>query len=159
MKSISFYIGNCFRRCLEYKGHQFVLGKSSKTRVFPCWAYSFDLAARGRSSAADRSSQINTAHPYSLRSLPLDQLVLHSPLRTPHRPRRRINLVSGTAAGASSSSSATMTGPQDPEPTLRELGANMRDLGAKLDRVLGQVSTINNRLDTHDRRIARTEKF
>ena len=35
----------------------------------------------------------------------------------------------------------------------------MRDLGAKLDRVLGQVSTINNRLDTHDRRIARTEKF
>ena len=52
-----------------------------------------------------------------------------------------------------------MTGPQDPEPTLRELGANMRDLGAKLDRVLGQVSTINNRLDTHDRRIARTEKF
>ena len=51
-----------------------------------------------------------------------------------------------------------MTGPQDPEPTLRELGANIRDLCAKLDRVLGQVSTIN-RLDTHDRRIARTEKF
>jgi hypothetical protein len=52
-----------------------------------------------------------------------------------------------------------MTGPQDPKPTLHELGANMRDLGAKLDRVLGQVSTINNRLDTNDRRIARTEKF
>ena len=25
--------------------------------------------------------------------------------------------------------------------------------------MLGQVATINNRLDTHDRRIARTEKF
>ena len=52
-----------------------------------------------------------------------------------------------------------MTGPQDPEPTHRELGANLLDLGAKLDRVLGQVTTINNRLDTHDQRIARTEKF
>ncbi|CAN6220755.1 unnamed protein product [Urochloa humidicola] len=30
---------------------------------------------------------------------------------------------------------------------------------AKLDRVLAQLTTVNNRLDAHDRRIARTEKF
>ncbi|XP_039778291.1 TATA-binding protein-associated factor 2N-like [Panicum virgatum] len=52
-----------------------------------------------------------------------------------------------------------MTGPTDPEPTLRELGAGLLNLGAKMDRMLGQITTINSRLDSHDRRITCTEKF
>ena len=90
MKSISFYLDNCLEGAWYYKGHQFVLGKVSKTWVFLCWVYSFDLAARGRSSAIDQSSEFNTIHHYSLRSLLPDQLVLHSPLRIPRRPRRHI---------------------------------------------------------------------
>jgi hypothetical protein len=30
---------------------------------------------------------------------------------------------------------------------------------AKLDRILAQLATMNNRLDAHDKHIARTEKF
>jgi len=41
-----------------------------------------------------------------------------------------------------------MVGPVDPETD-----------SAKLDRILAQLTTINKRLDSHDRRIARTEKF
>ena len=41
-----------------------------------------------------------------------------------------------------------MVGPIDPETD-----------SAKLDRILAQLTTINKRLDSHDRRIARTEKF
>jgi len=41
-----------------------------------------------------------------------------------------------------------MAGPVDPETD-----------SAKLDRILAQLPTINKRLDSHDRRIARTEKF
>jgi hypothetical protein len=42
-----------------------------------------------------------------------------------------------------------MAGPgDDPEPD-----------SVKLDRILAQLTTITRRLDTHDKRIARTEKF
>jgi len=44
--------------------------------------------------------------------------------------------------------SPTMVGPVDPETD-----------SAKLDRILAQLTTINKRLDSHDRRIARKEKF
>ena len=41
-----------------------------------------------------------------------------------------------------------MVGPVDPETD-----------SAKLDRILAQLTTINKHLDSHDWRIARTEKF
>ncbi|CAN6238032.1 unnamed protein product [Urochloa humidicola] len=42
-----------------------------------------------------------------------------------------------------------MAGPNDDPETV----------DVKLDRILAQLTTMNNRLDAHDRRIARTEKF
>ncbi|CAL4917571.1 unnamed protein product [Urochloa decumbens] len=45
-----------------------------------------------------------------------------------------------------------MAGPGDEPETIDTVAA-------KLDRVLPQLTTMNNRLDAHDKRIARTEKF
>ncbi|CAO2145806.1 unnamed protein product [Urochloa humidicola] len=45
-----------------------------------------------------------------------------------------------------------MTGSADGPETIASVSA-------KLDRVLAQLTTVNNRLDAHDRRIARTKKF
>jgi len=37
--------------------------------------------------------------------------------------------------------------------------ANPAEMVAKLDRILGQLTTLNNWMDSHDKHIARTEKF
>ena len=80
---------------------------------------------------------------YPLRSNSQSSLLLHSPLRSPHRTRpRRNNLVSETSTGAS----ITMSGTHDPAA-----------MDAKLDRILGQLTTITNRLNSHDHRLARIE--
>jgi hypothetical protein len=82
--------------------------------------------------------------PYILGSCSQASLLLHSPLRSPRRPRR-INLVPETIVAAS----PPMAGPgDDPEPD-----------STKLDRILTKLSTISRRLDFHDQRIARIEKF
>jgi len=96
--------------------------------------------------AGDEDSPPTPVHStrYALRSLPQSQLLLHSPLCTPRRPRR-IKLVSETSHRASSA----MTGS----------GAILASDSDKLDQILAQLTTMNNRLDSHDRRITRTEKF
>jgi hypothetical protein len=82
--------------------------------------------------------------PYILGSCSQASLLLHSPLRSPRRPRR-INLVPETSVAAS----PPMAGPgDDPEPD-----------STKLDRILTKLSTISRRLDFHDQRIAHIEKF
>ncbi|CAO2141395.1 unnamed protein product [Urochloa humidicola] len=54
-----------------------------------------------------------------------------------------------------------MAGPGegDPETLEVKLDRLFSQQEAKFDRVFAQLTTINNRLDTHDRRIAQTEKF
>lgn len=66
-------------------------------------------------------------------------------LYVPPTVHAAFNLVSKTSKGASTTMSGT---PPDPV-----------DMSAKLDRILGQLTTINKRMDSHDKRIVRTEKF
>ena len=80
---------------------------------------------------------------YPLRSNSQSSLLLHSHLRSPHRTRpRRNNLVLETFTGVS----ITMSGTHDPAA-----------MDAKLDRTLGQLTTITNRLNSHDHRLVRIE--
>lgn len=84
-------------------------------------------------SAAD-TGQVPTAEipRYLLRSNSKSHLLLHSPLRSLHRPCH-INLAPKTSTSASTTMSGT---PLDPAA-----------MDAKIDRILGQLNTINNRLN------------
>ncbi|KAK8460295.1 hypothetical protein SEVIR_2G309232v4 [Setaria viridis] len=46
-----------------------------------------------------------------------------------------------------------------PSSPMADLGNGPATNSAKLDCIIAQLSTINNRLDAHDHRITRTEKF
>lgn len=81
--------------------------------------------------------------PMTVLVIPAFFLSIPATLRTPPR-RCRINFVSKTSTGALPS----MANP-----------ANPAEMVAKLDRILGQLTTLNNWMDSHDKHIVRTEKF
>jgi hypothetical protein len=97
----------------------------------------------------DRVPQPPRCVPYSLRSSTQSTLLTHpswcTPPRPAHRSRIRNNLVSDSAAASTS-----MSGGDD------ETG-KMTD-SEKLDRILGQLATMNHRLDTHAQRITLLEQ-
>ena len=97
----------------------------------------------------DRVLQPPRCVPYSLRSSTQSTLLTHpswcTPPRPAHRSRIRNNLVSDSAAASTS-----MSGGGD------ETG-KMTD-SEKLDRILGQLATMNHRLDTHAQRITLLEQ-
>jgi hypothetical protein len=97
----------------------------------------------------DRVPQPPRCVPYSLRSTTQSTLLTHpswcTPPRPAHRSRIRSNLVLDSAAASTS-----MSGSDD------ETG-KMTD-SEKLDRILGQLATMNHRLDTHAQRITLLEQ-
>jgi len=81
---------------------------------------------------------------YPLHSNSQSKLLLRSPLCSPHR----INLVPETTKDVSPSMAAPLA--HNPNPMA---------IDAKLDRILGQLATLNTRMDSHNKCIACTEKF
>jgi hypothetical protein len=99
--------------------------------------------------SGDLSSQPPHRVPYSLRSSTQSTLISHpswcTPPRPAHRSRVHNNLVSDSKAAATS-----MSG-NDEDP------GKMTD-SEKLDRILGQLATMNNRLDAHAQWLALLEQ-
>jgi hypothetical protein len=99
--------------------------------------------------SGDLSSQLQHRVPYSLRSSTQSTLISHpswcTPPRPTHRSRVHNNLVSDSKAAATSMSGS------DEDP------GKMTDT-EKLDRILGQLATMNNRLDAHAQWLALLEQ-
>ncbi|KAF0889607.1 hypothetical protein E2562_029281 [Oryza meyeriana var. granulata] len=86
---------------------------------------------------------------YPLRNRPLEYSTLCPPLQRHRRPTQtpaRNSLVSGPPT---SSSMAGDTGEPEVPKTVDE----------KLDKLLAQIATINERMDSHDHRLTRTEQL
>jgi hypothetical protein len=106
-------------------------GKGSKKKLAPWWMTPLVTLA-GEQPSQGVSRETYNQPPYPLRSLPQSQLLLHSPLRSPHRRRHK---PSHHLVSAPLDASTEMFGVEvDPEALSDS---------DKLTRILTQITTTN----------------